>query len=54
MDKEAISAFVDFGINLLQGYGLTETSPVAAGENDKYKRAGSVGFPLPNIDIKNW
>ena len=52
MDKEAISAFVDFGINLLQGYGLTETSPVAAGENDKYKRAGSVGFPLPNIDIK--
>ena len=52
MDKEAISAFVDFGINLLQGYGLTETSPVAAGENDKYKRAGSVGFPLPNIDIE--
>ena len=52
MDKEAISAFVDFGINLLQGYGLTETSPVLAGENDKYKRAGSVGFPLPDINIK--
>lgn len=52
MDKEAISAFVDFGINLLQGYGLTETSPVLAGENDKYKRAGSVGFPLPDIDIE--
>lgn len=52
MDKDAISAFVDFGINLLQGYGLTETSPVLAGENDKYKRAGSVGFPLPNINIK--
>ena len=52
MDKEAISALVDFGINLLQGYGLTETSPVLAGENDKYKRAGSVGFPLPDINIK--
>jgi len=52
MDKDAISAFVDFGINLLQGYGLTETSPVLAGENDKYKRAGSVGFPLPDINIK--
>ena len=52
MEKEAISAFVDFGINLLQGYGLTETSPVLAGENDKYKRAGSVGFPLPDIDVK--
>lgn len=52
MDKEAVQGFVDFGINLLQGYGLTETSPVLAGENDKYKRAGSVGFPLPDIDIK--
>lgn len=52
MNKEAIQCFVDLGINLLQGYGLTETSPVAAGENDKYKRAGSVGFPLPGIQIK--
>ena len=52
MDKEAVQGFVDFGINLLQGYGLTETSPVLAGENDQYKRAGSVGFPLPDIDIK--
>lgn len=52
MDKDAIQAFEDFGINLLQGYGLTETSPVVAGENDKYKRAGSVGFPLPDIDVK--
>lgn len=52
MDKEAVQGFVDFGINLLQGYGLTETSPVLAGENDKYKRAGSVGFPLPDINVK--
>ncbi len=52
MNKEAIQGFVDLGINLLQGYGLTETSPVLAGENDKYKRAGSVGFPLPGIQIK--
>lgn len=52
MNKEAIQGFVDLGINLLQGYGLTETSPVLAGENDKYKRAGSVGFPLPGIEIK--
>lgn len=52
MNKEAIQGFVDLGINLLQGYGLTETSPVLAGENDKYKRASSVGFPLPGIEIK--
>ncbi|MCI9177628.1 MAG: long-chain fatty acid--CoA ligase [Clostridia bacterium] len=52
MNKEAIQGFVDLGINLLQGYGLTETSPVLAGENDKYKKAGSVGFPLPGIDVQ--
>ena len=52
MSKDAINLFVNLGINLLQGYGLTETSPVLAGENDKYKRAGSVGFPLPGITIE--
>lgn len=52
MSKEAIQGFLDLGINLLQGYGLTETSPVLAGENDKYKRAGSVGFPLPGLEVK--
>ena len=52
MSKDAIKGFLNLGINLLQGYGLTETSPVLAGENDKYKRLGSVGFPLPGIDIE--
>lgn len=52
MNKDAINLFVNLGINLLQGYGLTETSPVLAGENDKFKRAGSVGFPLPGIIIE--
>ncbi len=52
MGKEAIQGFLDLGINLLQGYGLTETSPVVAGENDKFKRCGSVGFPLPGITVK--
>lgn len=52
MSKEAIQGFLDLGINLLQGYGLTETSPVVAGENDKCKRCGSVGFPLPGINVK--
>ena len=52
MSREAIQGFLDLGINLLQGYGLTETSPVVAGENDKFKRCGSVGFPLPGINVK--
>ena len=52
MNKEAIQGFLDFGIILLQGYGLTETSPVLAGENEFYSRVGSVGLPMPGVDIK--
>lgn len=52
MSKDAISGLSNFGLNLLNGYGLTETSPVVAAENDKFKKPGSVAFPLPNIEIK--
>ncbi len=52
MSKEAIQGFLNLGINLLQGYGLTETSPVLAGENDKYKKLGSVGFALPGLEVE--
>ena len=44
--------FNSFGIHMVQGYGLTETSPVIAAENDKYLRQGSVGFPMKDDDIK--
>lgn len=40
------------GIATLQGYGLTETSPVLTAENDKNICYGSVGFPLVNVEIK--
>jgi len=48
----AILGLSSFGLNLLNGYGLTETSPVVAAENDKFKKPGSVAFPLPNIEVK--
>ncbi len=43
--------FNDMGITLLQGYGLTETSPVLAAENEKNLRAGSVGKPFPSVEV---
>ena len=52
MDPNTIRGLTNIGINMLQGYGLTETSPVIAAENDKYKRPGSIGFPLPTVEIK--
>lgn len=52
MDKNTIKGLSNIGINMLNGYGLTETSPVLSAENDKYKKPGSVAFPMPGMEIK--
>ena len=52
MDKETIVGFNNFGIELVQGYGLTETSPVIAAESDKEKKPGSVGLALPSLNVR--
>ena len=44
--------FTDLGIEIYQGYGLTETSPVLAAENKGHIRAGSIGRPLPAVKVE--
>jgi long-chain acyl-CoA synthetase len=44
--------FASVGIALWEGYGLTETSPVIALNNPVTHRMGSVGRPLPNVELK--
>lgn len=39
------------GFRILQGYGLTETAPVISVNTFKYNRFGSVGKPLPGIEM---
>lgn len=52
-DKKKIKFFNTIGIDMIQGYGLTETSPVIACESDKYHdAAGSCGYPLYNLQVK--
>ncbi len=51
-DKEVIKAFNAMGIETVQGYGLTETAPVIAAENNRYKRTGSVGIPMKNLKVE--
>ncbi len=52
-EKDVIHLFNTIGIDMIQGYGLTETSPVISCENDKYhKETGSSGFPLYNEEVK--
>ncbi len=52
IDKAVAMDFDSFGIRTIQGYGLTETSPVLVAENDKCKKYGSVGIPLKDIEIR--
>ena len=52
IDKNVAKGFYDFGILAVQGYGLTETSPVLTAENEKCVKFGSVGLPLPEVEIK--
>ena len=52
MDKNTIIGYNNLGIELIQGYGLTETSPVISAETDHQKRPGSVGLVLDNLQVK--
>lgn len=52
LDKNVEYAFRNWGINLCQGYGLTETSPVIGVETNKEFKVGSIGKALPHVNAK--
>ena len=52
MNKETVIGYNNLGIELIQGYGLTETSPVISAETDKEKRPGSVGLVFDSLEVK--
>lgn len=52
IDKKVAQGFNDMGILTVQGYGLTETSPVLSAENIKAIKYGSIGLALEDIEIR--
>jgi fatty-acyl-CoA synthase len=63
--ESLIRAFDRHGIWILQGWGMTETSPVCtisypraelrdASEDEKYRRAAMAGVPVPLVDLRVW
>ena len=51
-DAEISKGFNNLGIKTVQGYGLTETSPVIAAEDDKHMKNGSIGIPMCNVKLE--
>ncbi len=52
LDPELIGNFELLGFTMIQGYGLTESSPVLTACTPHANRAGSVGRPIPGVEIR--
>ena len=52
LDPELIRRFAEYGITVLQGYGMTECSPVISTNLEWANKIGSVGKLLPNCEAK--
>ncbi|MCI0401912.1 MAG: long-chain fatty acid--CoA ligase [Acidobacteria bacterium] len=52
LGRELAEWFADAGIRILEGYGLTETSPVMCINTPQHHRIGTVGRPLENVEVR--
>lgn len=52
VNSEIANTFDKLGLNLLQGYGLTECAPLVAGNTDFFKKNDSAGLPIPNVEYR--
>ncbi|HCC69316.1 MAG TPA: hypothetical protein DEP99_05460 [Nitrospiraceae bacterium] len=51
LDPDVARGFFSLGFTILEGYGLTETSPVATLNPRKKPKLGSAGLPIPGVEI---
>lgn len=52
LGRELAEWYADAGICIREGYGLTETSPVIAVNTPDAHKLGTVGRPLPNVEVR--
>ena len=52
LSDEIFLIFTGAGISIMQGYGLTETSPVISSNNPSAVKAGTVGRPIRNVNVR--
>lgn len=54
IDPSVIEDIQAMGIPMIQGYGMTENSPIIALNKDRYSKPASVGLPMPGTEVKIW
>ncbi len=52
LDPEIAKGIRELGIKIFQGYGITETSPVISFEYEGMTKEGSVGKPIPGVEVR--
>lgn len=52
IDPAIIAGMREFGLNIIQGYGLTESAPLAAVNHDRFFNDRSAGLVLPEGELK--
>ena len=52
LPEELALIYIGAGIPIVQGYGLTETSPVITASSIDVNRVGTVGKPIPNVQVR--
>jgi len=50
--SEVFWQYIDLGWPMLEGYGLTETSPVVCANRPPHPSPGAVGWPLAGIEVR--
>jgi len=52
LPAEVSRVFIGLGLTILQGYGLTETSPIISANRPEDNLPASVGTPLPGVEVR--
>ena len=52
IEPQILADFNDWGITAIQGYGVTECSPIISNNRPKYKEHASAGLPTPHVEVK--
>ncbi len=52
LNSKVAKAFCGLGLTIIQGYGMTESSPIIAGNSLSYNHPSTVGKPLPQTQVR--